>query len=428
MRLALVRLVLAATAMIAVAFVLPLGLLAKQIAYDRALSDARNQAAVAAAALAAADGSVTSVDRALATADLTDTTVVWYPGSAPSLARAEPDDVALAVERTRSLITEVGDGVVLLHPVVADTGTTVVEVHVPEAHLWRGVWPAWLAMGVLALGLVAGSVALADRLGARLVAAARHLGRAAKRFGAHDFVGRVEPGGPPELVEAGVAFNAMATRIVDLMDAERERSADLSHRLRTPLTALRLDADALPSGEVSDRIRDSLHVLENEIDALITTARRPVAHAEPEVVDLVEVLAARLAFWTVLAEHEDREWRVVGDDEPIWLSVPREDLAAAVDALISNVFRHTQPRTPFRVTIRPDALSVEDGGPGIADVGSAMDRGVSGADSTGLGLDIVQAVAARAGGEIVVDNGELGGARITLTFVPATPLEAVPAE
>lgn len=426
MRLALVRLVLAATAMIAVAFVVPLGLLAKQIAYDRALSDARNQAAVAVAALAAAGESVASVDRALAAADLTETTAVWYPGSEPPFARAEPADVALAAERTRSLITEVEGGVVLVHPVVADTGTTVVEVYVPESQLWRGVWPAWLAMSALALGLVAGSVALADRLGARLVAAARNLGRAAKRFGAHDFVARVGPDGPPELVEAGVAFNTMAGRIVDLMEAERERSADLSHRLRTPLTALRLDADALPSGEASDRIRESLRVLEDEIDALIETARRPVAHADAELVDLVDVLAARLAFWTVLAEHQDREWGVVGDDDPIWLRVPREDLAAAVDALVSNVFRHTQPRTPFRVTIRPEALIVEDGGPGIADAGSAMHRGVSGADSTGLGLDIVQAVATQAGGEVVVDDGELGGARVTLTFTPQR--EIAPAE
>jgi signal transduction histidine kinase len=137
----------------------------------------------------------------------------------------------------------------------------------------------------------------------------------------------------------------------------------------------------------------------------------------------VDVLAARLAFWTVLAEHQDREWQVYGDDDPIWLDVPRTELAAAIDALISNVFRHTQPRVPFQVTVGANALVVEDGGPGIADVDAAVQRGVSGADSTGLGLDIVHAVAARAGGRVDVDNGVLGGARITVRFTAASQRE-----
>ncbi|MBK8729797.1 MAG: HAMP domain-containing protein [Tetrasphaera sp.] len=54
---------------------------------------------------------------------------------------------------------------------------------------------------------------------------------------------RARVGGPPETAELATAFNALAERIgVDLLDAERERVADLGHRLRTPVTALRLDS------------------------------------------------------------------------------------------------------------------------------------------------------------------------------------------
>jgi signal transduction histidine kinase len=467
MRYALVRNVLAATTMVALAFVIPLGLLAKQIAYDRALSDARQHAAAVIAAMAAVGADRPAVSRAVATMpDASDRVAVFLPDETPiGESRAADPDIGLAQDRVRSVIADVDDGLVFLQPTVlesadterqrsggarpdslesADTDrpvegsgggsaeeesadtepgdgsdqdrTAVVEVFVPDDELWRGVWPAWLAMGGLAIALVAGSVVLADRLGAQLVAAARRLARAARAFGSHDLTARVEPAGPPELAEVGRAFNTMAGQLVAMVDAERERAADMSHRLRTPLTALRLEAEALPASAAADRIRDSLHVLETEVDAIITNARRPVAHPDGEASDLVDVLAARLAFWTVLAEHQDRPWQVLGSDEPVWLDVSRADLSAAIDALISNVFRHTQPRTSFQVTVGPDALVVEDAGPGIADVEAAVQRGVSGSDSTGLGLDIVHAVATQVGGRVDIDNGSLGGARVTVTL------------
>jgi K+-sensing histidine kinase KdpD len=81
----------------------------------------------------------------------------------------------------------------------------------------------------------------------------------------------------------------------------------------------------------------------------------------------------------------------------------------------------------MRVTVFDDALVVEDGGPGIADSGSAVRRGVSGADSTGLGLDIVRRVATAAGGAVHIGRGaELGGARVSMTFTPAGTAAGTP--
>ena len=61
----------------------------------------------------------------------------------------------------------------------------------------------------------------------------------------------MEPTGPRELAEAGYAFNRMADRLDAARTDERELVADLSHRLRTPLTVLRLDAEALESDDTS---------------------------------------------------------------------------------------------------------------------------------------------------------------------------------
>ena len=85
----------------------------------------------------------------------------------------------------------------------------------------------------------------ADRVARGVVRPVADLAHTAERLGAGDLDARVEPAGPPEIVEVGHTLNRLAGRIVELLAAERELVADLSHRLRTPITALRLDAEAL---------------------------------------------------------------------------------------------------------------------------------------------------------------------------------------
>jgi signal transduction histidine kinase len=240
----------------------------------------------------------------------------------------------------------------------------------------------WWTITVFGLLLVGGSVLLADRLGVRVLAEVEELSQLLR----------------------------------DRADTEREHAADLSHRLRTPLTALQLDADALPPSPYASRMRDAIAALDAEIDAIIAGARRTTAQRAQEETDVVDVLADRLAFWAVLAEDHGRRWEVVGQEHDLRVRVPRADVIAAVDALLGNVFRHTPEGAGFRVTVSPSTLVVEDEGPGIDDPQAAFLRGSSSAGSSGLGLDIVQRVAVQAGGSVLLDHGDLGGARVTVTF------------
>jgi signal transduction histidine kinase len=410
-RWALNRLALAITSMVALAFLVPLAVATRQIAHDRAISDARQQATSLVTVLGV------DADPTLLTNAVASTTA----GSSGQLAVHLPDVAtigishitdaqafAVAADRRPVLASSAGGAAYLQPTVLADGRTVIVEVFVPDASLHRGVWPAWLALSALAIVLVAGSTLLADRLGSRLVRATRSLAGSAQRLGSGDLSARVDPDGPRELRDAARAFNTMADDLRNLMDRERELAADLSHRLRTPLTALRLDAEATP-GPIGERMRQTCDLLDSELEAIITGTR---SDSLGERTDLVDVLADRLAFWSVLAEDQERPWQVIGGDQPVMVPMPRSELILVVDAMLGNVFSHTPERVAFRVTVSGDALLVDDAGPGIADPALAVQRGISGAGSTGLGLDIVRKAADTLGGRLVVARGPLGGARV----------------
>src|SRR5690606_8663247 len=114
----------------------------------------------------------------------------------------------------------------------------VVEVFVPDAELTQGVASRrWLLAGGVTVLLL--SLLLAgDRLMAGVGRAARGVAAGARAFGGGENEVRVTPAGPREIAEAGTAFNSMVERVSRQRAAERELIADLSHRLRTPLTEI----------------------------------------------------------------------------------------------------------------------------------------------------------------------------------------------
>ena len=88
-------------------------------------------------------------------------------------------------------------------------------------------------------------------------------------------VGPGDPADPAEVRRIADALNGLADRIKDLLQPEREAAADLSHRLRTPLTALRLDAEGLRDPEEAERMLASVAGVERMVSHVIAQARRP---------------------------------------------------------------------------------------------------------------------------------------------------------
>ncbi|GAA3068831.1 sensor histidine kinase [Streptomyces glomeratus] len=432
MRWALVKVCVAVTTMVVVAFAVPLGLVIKEMARDRAFSNAERQAAAIAPAL-----SITTdrdeLERVVASAGSDDGIAVHIPAGDGTKAadigrrRAAAEDIETTRRLGRASTTEVPGGSALLQPTALSSGAiAVVEVYVPESDVSNGVGTAWAVLAGVGIALIVGSVAVADRLGVRMVQPAQRLVEGAHELGEGKLGARVREEGPTELRLAAAAFNSMADQVVQLLANERELAADLSHRLRTPLTVLRLNAASLGEGPAAEQTRTAVAQLEREVDTIIRTARE----AKPQTVaagpgagcDAAEVVRERMEFWSALAEDEGRKWRVAGIDRPVRIPVARADLAAALDALLGNVFRHTAEGTAFAVDVHngEDAVIVlvSDAGPGIADPDAAMARGRgSGSDgSTGLGLDIVRRLAESTGGDVRIGSSVLGGTEVRIWF------------
>jgi signal transduction histidine kinase len=373
--------------------------------------------------------------------------VVHPPGGAPA-GHADASDVRRAASGGESITASAPGGEVRLQPVTVAGKTSVVEVFVPDAEMSENTGRDWWMLLGLALVLVGGSVFAVDRLARGAVNSARNLVQAALAVGGGDLGVRIQPSGPRELAEAGYAFNRMADRLVTTRRDERELVADLSHRLRTPLTALRLDAEALDPDDTQigiqfdqaeldrrrgiRRIRQAIVTLEGEVNQLINTTRKAVAAQvaaapEPGVCDVSEVVRERMVFWSALAGDQNRHYQVVGAQMRIPVPVARAELAAALDAVLGNVFRYTPQGTAFEVGVsRRDgwvALRVDDAGPGIPDPEKALQRGQSNKGSTGLGLDIARRAAQSAGGSVSLDRAAMGGASVVMLLADA---EAAP--
>src|SRR6266568_6202845 len=390
MRLRVIWLVLAIGSLMLVSLMLPLALLLRTFAANSAVSGATIRAQFMAPLLA----TLTAKDLRI------------YVDRVNQQHPAEPVTIFLAVA---------GIG--------PRPGTAVIRTFVPDPQLRRGVARAWLLLALVALGLLAMAVFVAAQLTRTLVRPLGDVARAAEQLAQGDLTARAPVDGPPEIRQVSNALNRLAARIGELLAHERETLADLSHRLRTPLTALRIDAESLGADEeVMTRVIGDVDALTRTVNEIIAEARRPAGAGDGATCDATAVVRDRAAFWGALAEDQERWMSVEIPPFSLPVRVAEQDLAACVDILLENVFAHTPEGTAFSVrastrTAGGAWIVVSDNGPGFSHP-NPPERGQSSAGSTGLGLDIARRIAEGSGGTLTLGRSPHGGGAVTIGLGP----------
>jgi signal transduction histidine kinase len=307
-----------------------------------------------------------------------------------------------------------------------------VRITYPRSTLDERVESNWMRLGILSASVLAASGVVGWALARNVGRPLRELQAASSRMARGDLGEQVtESEGPPEVRELAAAFNVMSARVGRMLEHERAFSGDVSHQLRTPLTALRLRLESLEVGvdaEHRDDVDAALREVERLtrlIEALLQLARIGEGRAEPTVVDAANVIEDRIAMWTPLADERAVELRPRAT-APCPVLTSDGALEQILDNLLSNALEVSPEGSMITVAATTGPLHVEvsvtDEGPGMSDaeMERAFDRFVT-TGGTGLGLAIVQRLASASGGQAVLRHGPGGGLQAAVVLPRPTP-------
>lgn len=262
--------------------------------------------------------------------------------------------------------------------------------------------------------------------------------RKLKREVAQREVDRLQPlsmhGVPDEVAPLAAALNDLFSRLQHAFESERRFTADAAHELRTPLAALKIQAQvAMRASDDTERgtaLENVLHGVDRAthlVEQLLTLARVDPENAADhhQTVDLRSLAASVLGDIAPLAHAKQIELTL--DESPSSpVSGNPGQLAILLRNLLDNAIRYTPPGGQVAVVLLQDpgtVLEVRDTGPGIpqAEREQVLQRfyRIPGnmAEGSGLGLSIVRRIAELHGARLVLDDNESGhGLKVRVVF------------
>jgi len=293
------------------------------------------------------------------------------------------------------------------------------------------------AAAVTALVLGGAAIVVALLVLRRLAAPVGALIDGAHRIEAGDLSARVPVRGPSDLRSLARAMNKMSGRLEAEETRRRSVLADIAHELRTPLSIIRGQAEAITDGIYPADAEhmapivsatESLEMLVNDLSTL-TLAESGALRLHREPVDVAVLVNETLdAFAAEARAAGVRLTESVDAGTPVIDADPGR-MRGVLGNLVSNALAHAHAGGTIGVSAMADGgwvlLTVRDDGTGIpADLlPRVFDRFVKGGSSTGsgLGLAIVRDVVEAHGGSVTATSSAADGTAITLKLSAAPP-------
>jgi signal transduction histidine kinase len=324
-----------------------------------------------------------------------------------------------------------GGRLLVLAPVVPDAsagsvGTVALSRSVMS--LDHRIVVLWALIGVVAAaGLVAAAgtaVGLARWLSrpiTTLAGAAHRLGEGALHTRTHVC------SGPPEAQNLSAAFDTMAARIESLVRGNQALMADVSHQVRTPLAALRLRLDLLAQDADEDTAtelagaQEEIARLARMTNGLLAVARAENNTVQARPVDVTAIARDRVYTWQPAADERGVTLTAAASG-PVPARLGEDHLEQMLDNLLANALDALTSGGTITVTTQVAGsmaqIVVCDDGPGMSaqQRHAAFHRFATGGGGAGLGLAIVDRLAAANSGTATLSDTNGGGLTVTVEF------------
>jgi signal transduction histidine kinase len=403
--------ILSVTTLAVTAFALPLGIAVERLYRADAINSLQQDATRIAASLpdTLTAGSIKGSNRPLAA--VTPRTIGVYGVAGRRILGVGPASSRLAGDFAASRVrtgTE-GSDLVVVAPIPSDQKTVgSVRVAEPTSLVMARVYRAWGVMLLLAVTAIGIAAVIARRQAVRLAAPLERLTRDARALGDGDFSVRAGQFGVREADAASRALGDTAAHLDRLLGRERSFASDVSHQLRTPLTALRVGLelaisrpDADPDGALRVALGRSEHLSAIVADLESLRTQPGFAPADLDVAALLDEARTR---WEEPLLSRDRRLAVVVPSGLTRCLAPPAAIRQILDVLISNSLWHGDGTVTLaaRLDAGQIAIDVSDEGQGLPDGIPPAPAGATSTDGHGRGLPLALSLAAAAGGSLTL--------------------------
>lgn len=308
------------------------------------------------------------------------------------------------------------------------TSGTTVTIEISAFPVIRDIALAAGLFGAGAMFSIAVGWSMAYRMSRRFAAPLIYLAAEAEQIGSGQVRARIRPSGIEEIDLVQEELVRTGERMAGRLAAERQRSADASHQLRTPLTALSMRLEEIEMITKDDDVRtealaclDQVERMTTVVTELLDESRR--SQGSTEALHILEVFNAQREEWEEQFERAGRTLVFMDEAERPVLAESGK-IAQVLATLIENSLRYGTGTTVVKArkaaSSRGVLIEVSDDGPGIDDelVDDIFEMGVSGHGSSGIGLALAKDLSQAMGGRLTLTQAKPPVFTLSLSAIP----------
>lgn len=291
----------------------------------------------------------------------------------------------------------------------------------------------WIALWMTLL-----SFTLAWLLVRHFLTPLKRLENAANALQNGDYIAQIEISGEDELAALSKRFNELSNSLLLQKETRAQWLADISHELRTPISVLKSEIEALQDGirKPEPKYIDSLHHQVQNLSQLVndlyqlSLSDTGIQFDISESVDVQQLLRISCDLYQLRSEDKQIHLQTdIGLEHPLYIKGDKKSLSQLFSNLLENSLRYTDGPGLLKVQLthhkKQLQICIEDSAPSVPNdaLPKLFDRLFRVDESrsrlsggSGLGLSICQTIVKAHHGDMVASHSALGGLAITIHF------------